>query len=187
MSQMDTSAALMNRSTPPHPTPHRTNDFSPIEFILGLIAVIAIPALVYSFFFAIKCPPGLLRLWRRRSARLSGAPVTVVAGNRSSYSDVAVTFKYNKDEVGKEVGNECPVCLSAFVDGEEIRQLIACKHSFHVDCIDMWFYSHPNCPVCRAEIAIAVKRPINNRAPRRPAASRSDDFHQGLPDAGNLV
>lgn len=183
---MDHSASLMNPSTPPHPAPHRTVDFSPFEFILGLVAVITIPALVYSFFFAIKCPPNLLRLWRQRSSRLSGAAVTVVVGNRSS-SDVAAAVKYNKDEHCTEVGNECPVCLSAFDDGQEIRQLAACKHSFHVDCIDMWLYSHPNCPVCRAAVPVTVKRPINNRAPRRPVASRSDDFHQGLPDAGNLV
>lgn len=185
-SAMDASTTVMNRPTPPFPSPRRTVAFSPIEFILALVAVIIIPALVYSFFIAIKCSPNLLRLWPRRSARLSGAAVTVVAVNRIS-NDVAAAVKYNKDEHGKEVGNECPVCLSAFVDGEKVRQLAACKHSFHVDCIDMWLYSHPNCPVCRATVAIAVKRPINNRAPPRPAASRNDDYQQGLPDAGNLV
>ncbi|KAA0044082.1 RING-H2 finger protein ATL33 [Cucumis melo var. makuwa] len=184
---MDTTASSMNRSPPPYPTPHRTVDFSPIEFILGLVAVITIPALAYSFIFAIKCPPNFLRLWRQRSTRLSAAGVTMVVGNRTPSSDVAAAVKYNKDEHCKEVGTECPVCLSAFDDGEEIRQLTTCKHSFHVDCIDMWLYSHPNCPVCRAAVPVTVKRPINNHAPRRPAASRSDDFHQGLPDAGYLV
>lgn len=179
---MDSSTAVMNRPTPPFPSPHRSVDFSPIEFILGLVAVITIPALVYSFFFAIKCPPNL-RLWRRRSAGAGAG--AVAAGNRTFSSDVALAVKYKKEEHCKEVGSECPVCLSAFGDGEEVRRLTACKHSFHVACIDMWLCSHPNCPVCRASIAVAVKRPISHRAPL--PAPRNDDFQQGLPDAGTLV
>ncbi|XP_061349142.1 RING-H2 finger protein ATL2-like [Gastrolobium bilobum] len=47
---------------------------------------------------------------------------------------------------------ECAVCLSEFKDGETGRVLPRCNHSFHIDCIDMWFQSHSTCPLCRAPV-----------------------------------
>jgi hypothetical protein len=50
---------------------------------------------------------------------------------------------------------ECAVCLSEFEDGETGRVLPKCNHSFHIDCIDMWFQSHSTCPLCRAPVEAA--------------------------------
>lgn len=47
---------------------------------------------------------------------------------------------------------ECAVCLSEFNEGEKVRLLPKCNHSFHLDCIDMWFYSHATCPLCRSSV-----------------------------------
>ncbi|KAK7363553.1 hypothetical protein VNO77_05699 [Canavalia gladiata] len=60
---------------------------------------------------------------------------------------------------------ECAVCLSYFENGETGRILPKCNHSFHIDCIDMWFQSHSTCPLCRTlveprpEITEAVCEP----------------------------
>ncbi|KAB2056714.1 hypothetical protein ES319_A11G121900v1 [Gossypium barbadense] len=51
------------------------------------------------------------------------------------------------------------VCLSEFENDEKARVLPNCNHSFHVDCIDMWFYTHSNCPLCRAPVRVDV--PVN--------------------------
>ncbi|KAK1396270.1 RING-type E3 ubiquitin transferase [Heracleum sosnowskyi] len=56
------------------------------------------------------------------------------------------THRYIK---GNRQSAECAVCLGEFEDNQELRTLPKCKHSFHVDCIDMWLYSHPSCPTCR--------------------------------------
>ncbi|XP_073222561.1 RING-H2 finger protein ATL33-like [Cicer arietinum] len=86
--------------------------------------------------------------------------------------------KYQKETHAREIGGECPVCLSVFADGEEIRQLSVCKHSFHVSCIDLWLSNHSNCPICRATIAAAVKRSDSNR---------EGDLQQGHRDASSMV
>ncbi|KFK39020.1 hypothetical protein AALP_AA3G190100 [Arabis alpina] len=49
---------------------------------------------------------------------------------------------------------ECAVCLSEFEENESGRVLPNCKHTFHVDCIDMWFHSHSTCPLCRSLVEI---------------------------------
>ncbi|KAK2645563.1 hypothetical protein Ddye_020758 [Dipteronia dyeriana] len=49
-------------------------------------------------------------------------------------------------------GMDCAVCLSEFEEGESGRVLPKCNHSFHLDCIDMWFHSHSTCPLCRSPV-----------------------------------
>lgn len=66
------------------------------------------------------------------------------------------SFKYKKgDDDSLQLGygnNECPVCLCVFEEDEEVRELPRCKHSFHAPCIEMWLYSHLDCPLCRAPV-----------------------------------
>ncbi|KAI5650832.1 hypothetical protein M9H77_36837 [Catharanthus roseus] len=47
---------------------------------------------------------------------------------------------------------DCAVCLSEFEDKEMGRVLPKCNHSFHIECIDMWFHSHSTCPLCRSPV-----------------------------------
>jgi hypothetical protein len=47
----------------------------------------------------------------------------------------------------------CPVCLEEVEAGEMVRQLPACGHLFHVECIDMWLHSHASCPLCRCDVS----------------------------------
>ncbi|RVW52069.1 RING-H2 finger protein ATL52 [Vitis vinifera] len=44
---------------------------------------------------------------------------------------------------------DCVICLLGFEDGEDLQQLPRCNHSFHAPCINMWLYSHSDCPLCR--------------------------------------
>ncbi|OIV98640.1 hypothetical protein TanjilG_12763 [Lupinus angustifolius] len=91
--------------------------------------------------------------------------------------------KYQKEAHVKEIGGECPVCLSVFADGEEIRQLSVCKHSFHASCIDMWLSNHSNCPICRANIAAVTKLSGSNSS---AAPTRDGDLQHGG-DASALI
>ncbi|KAG6553999.1 hypothetical protein Mapa_004916 [Marchantia paleacea] len=55
---------------------------------------------------------------------------------------------------GKDL-SECAVCLSEFEEDERLRLLPKCGHLFHPECIDMWFFSHATCPLCRCSLVPA--------------------------------
>ncbi|CAI9274356.1 unnamed protein product [Lactuca saligna] len=46
---------------------------------------------------------------------------------------------------------ECCICLSAYEDGAELRELPCCHH-FHCSCIDKWLYINATCPLCKYNI-----------------------------------
>ncbi|TKY55338.1 E3 ubiquitin-protein ligase [Spatholobus suberectus] len=46
---------------------------------------------------------------------------------------------------------ECCICLSAYDDGVELRQL-PCGHHFHCTCVDKWLYINATCPLCKYNI-----------------------------------
>ncbi|KAH9618245.1 hypothetical protein KSS87_001649 [Heliosperma pusillum] len=46
---------------------------------------------------------------------------------------------------------ECVICLSAYEDGSDIREL-PCRHHFHCTCIDKWLHMNATCPLCKYNI-----------------------------------
>uniref|UniRef100_A0A7N0UKC2 RING-type E3 ubiquitin transferase n=1 Tax=Kalanchoe fedtschenkoi TaxID=63787 RepID=A0A7N0UKC2_KALFE len=80
----------------------------------------------------------------------SAAPAASRGLDPSVLNSIPV-FVFSGDSDQKAVA-ECAVCLSEFEDGEKGRSLPKCNHSFHIDCIDMWFHSHSTCPLCRAPV-----------------------------------
>lgn len=46
---------------------------------------------------------------------------------------------------------ECCICLSAYDDGAELREL-PCNHHFHCTCIDKWLLINATCPLCKFNI-----------------------------------
>ncbi|KAF8725484.1 hypothetical protein HU200_020010 [Digitaria exilis] len=134
-----------------------------LSFILLYLAagviwasVVTAIAVTLSFFY--------LKVRARRRAALrrhGGAALRVAAaGSRGGPGAVAVSaipaFAYKRELAG--AGGDatgwaqCVICLGLVQVGEVVRRLPACKHMFHVECIDMWLGSHSTCPICRAAV-----------------------------------
>lgn len=97
--------------------------------------------------------------------------------DENSLAELIPSHKYTKKKVDNNDGDvegggeaTCAVCLGDFEEGEEVRTLPECWHSFHVTCIDMWLLSHPNCPVCRA-VATPSPSPVVMSTVSEAAAS----------------
>jgi len=56
--------------------------------------------------------------------------------------------------VSTSTENECVICLINYIEGDVIRELDACKHFYHKDCIDKWLVQKANCPMCRTAIEV---------------------------------
>ncbi|CAH8334573.1 unnamed protein product [Eruca vesicaria subsp. sativa] len=82
----------------------------------------------------------------------------------------------------RQDGLECAICLSDLVKGDKARLLPKCQHSFHVECIDMWFQSHSTCPICRNAVLgleqqdVATTNIINHDAALSQVSNSSLEF-----------
>ncbi|KAJ6311725.1 hypothetical protein OIU77_013474 [Salix suchowensis] len=94
---------------------------------------------------------------------------------QNSIASLIPTCKYTDDIalVSKSEDVACAVCLNEFRDGEEVKVLPECLHTFHVSCIDMWLFSHSNCPLCRTDMGVSS-----------PAYHQSESHTFQLPDSG---
>ncbi|GMY16958.1 RING-H2 finger protein ATL64-like [Fagus crenata] len=83
---------------------------------------------------------------------------------------------------------KCSVCLSEFEDDDQGRVLPKCEHAFHVECIDTWFQSHSNCPLCRAPVQAdipALKPEISAETESEPSGSRTEPVQIEAPEMGS--
>ncbi|KAL3622878.1 hypothetical protein CASFOL_033267 [Castilleja foliolosa] len=135
----------MGDPSSPHPPPSPTRSNMPMLYYgLVVVGTAAVVLALYNLIIVRWCT----NFSHPRAGRRANGPSW-----RFHHSNINIlsSFKYKRDEVvGDE--SECAVCLSVFEEGEELRQLPKCKHSFHAPCIDMWLYSHINCPLCRCEV-----------------------------------
>ncbi|WCJ42754.1 RING/U-box superfamily protein [Euphorbia peplus] len=141
----------------PHiePPPQKYSNMAMLYYGLIIIGTAALVLAMYNIIIIRWCTT------RRRDNMARRPPFIEVTPGGSSQSfehsnnSLLSSFKFKKDTmVGVENAGEfeCAVCLSVFEEGEEVRQLPGCKHSFHATCIDMWLYSHSDCPLCRARV-----------------------------------
>ncbi|KAJ4836947.1 hypothetical protein Tsubulata_032304 [Turnera subulata] len=82
---------------------------------------------------------------------------------------------------------ECAVCLSEFEERETGRVLPKCKHSFHIECIDMWFHSHSTCPLCRCPVEAAAPPSVPESHPVEEATGPAAGGEPGPCGAGLCV
>ncbi|GLT83347.1 hypothetical protein SLE2022_016420 [Rubroshorea leprosula] len=57
-----------------------------------------------------------------------------------------VVFRGVKMSLGS---GDCAICLDDYVVGELCKIFPACKHMFHLNCINKWLKDNLTCPICR--------------------------------------
>ncbi|KAH7307482.1 hypothetical protein KP509_22G061400 [Ceratopteris richardii] len=80
---------------------------------------------------------------------------------------------------------ECAVCLGEFQDNQTLRVLPSCKHTFHMECIDMWLASHSTCPLCR--IPLVFPSHLSNIDPKVQDVSISVEALQRTGVSGEVA
>lgn len=68
-------------------------------------------------------------------------------------------YEVTSPEVGcTELGEDgddikCSICQEDYIKGDEIGELVACQHAYHVGCVDQWLRLKNWCPICKTAAA----------------------------------
>ncbi|KAG8097143.1 hypothetical protein GUJ93_ZPchr0013g35000 [Zizania palustris] len=122
-------------------------------------------------------PPPFFDGAARAAGRTRGLDREIVeAFPTAVYGDVKVRV------AAKSGPLECAVCLTEFVDSDELRVLPACCHVFHVECIDPWLAGAVTCPLCRANLtpplALAAAESSDLTEPEEAVQEESEELDQ---------
>lgn len=49
---------------------------------------------------------------------------------------------------------QCVICLAEKMEGEQVRSLPGCGHTFHRECIDLWLLRRTSCPLCNTDVRL---------------------------------
>lgn len=150
------SSPYVQPQPPPLPSassPSGTNNMMMLYYGLVVVGTAAVVLAIYNLVIMKWC-----RDSQQNQPPLPPSAVEEGGSNSSrsfdnSRANLISSFKYKKGEGGGGGDEyECAVCLSELEEGEEVRQLPRCMHSFHKSCIDMWLQSHLDCPICRSPV-----------------------------------
>lgn len=138
--------------------------------ILFFVVILMFSLHIYARWFLLRARRRQTRVRRRSAAARAHIVFYVDPGNNATTTaarglDARVlnslpVFTYSS-KTDPDSKLECAVCLSEFEENESGRVLPKCNHSFHLECIDMWFHSHSTCPLCRAPVEEYGPSPAN--------------------------
>uniref|UniRef100_A0A6C0IV68 RING-type domain-containing protein n=1 Tax=viral metagenome TaxID=1070528 RepID=A0A6C0IV68_9ZZZZ len=58
----------------------------------------------------------------------------------------------NSENAESYLGEKCSICNIDYQEGQILRKLNDCGHTFHYECVDTWFSRHSTCPICRQDL-----------------------------------
>ncbi|KAM7254295.1 hypothetical protein ACFE04_031977 [Oxalis oulophora] len=182
-----------NQATPTYHPSLSTADSAFPTLAIAVLSVTATAVLLISYYVIVnKClhQSNLLRrfsIFRAREQNedpfIAFSPSTWMnRGLEDSVVREIPTFQFKRGEECQVTSfNGCVVCLNEFKEHDMLRVLPSCAHAFHVDCIDIWFQSNDNCPLCRSSIS------GNRRYPIDQIIAPSSSPQNSLPHSGSLI
>ena len=86
------------------------------------------------------------------------------------------------------MNSQCPISLDEFTEGELVRRILHCGHTFREAPIRRWFETNVRCPVCRHDIRdISNNLPVNINEPDSVIDSSNQDRVHYLPQGEGFV
>lgn len=140
--------------------------FPPVFIVVILMTMPTILVMVYHCIITGWCSRRQPIRLPQSSHQLSPREEQPPSSLDNSLIQLIPVYAITKEGVLISSGDEdsmCAVCLCEFKKGEEVRRLPECLHLFHLICIDMWLYSHSNCPLCRT--AMNLQQPLRQGVP----------------------
>ncbi|KAL5546000.1 hypothetical protein UlMin_005687 [Ulmus minor] len=124
--------------------------FAPLIISVSGIGITSVAIIAYHFIVVRYC---LRREGQQRGGVLDGSSPNIQSSkglDEKTLKEIPIVYYTRKRKKLFRVDQtECPVCLGELEEREKVRLLPNCRHAFHVSCIDEWFRTHKNCPVCR--------------------------------------
>ncbi|KAJ3694223.1 hypothetical protein LUZ60_009703 [Juncus effusus] len=139
---MSNNSSIVSPSTSPD-TSTATSSSSLQEIFISFAAL----SLLFIALFSFRC--FVQQRAVRRALLLQKQPIN--GGLNSTAISSLPSFTYKRSE-NDGLSMECSICLSSVEEGEIVRVLPKCKHSFHGNCVELWLQGHKTCPVCRMEV-----------------------------------
>ncbi|KAK2449596.1 RING-type E3 ubiquitin transferase [Trifolium repens] len=147
---------------PPSSLSNKNNSIPMLYYGLVVMGIAAIVLAIYNIIIIKRCNRNHNQLSQPTRPNLIDIEGGANSNNNMSFENqqrnLLSSFKYKKEVIAKEEEQkgyydyECSVCLMVYEEGEDVRKLPKCKHCFHALCIDMWLYSHFDCPICRTPV-----------------------------------
>ncbi|CDW91085.1 zinc finger protein [Stylonychia lemnae] len=83
--------------------------------------------------------------------------MSLLKRNIEKYIKKLRKIKYKKDMDNPDQLDECAICLTKFIDNDDLLQLQCDKrHLFHRDCGSEWIKINATCPLCRQDFKTAI-------------------------------
>jgi len=156
------------------------------DFVVILAALLCALICVVGLIAVVRCA------WLRRGSGSAASPSPARAlankGLKKKVLQSLPKFTYGSPDSdnakNRKLGAaDCAICLGEFVDGDELRALPQCGHTFHVSCIDTWLGSHSSCPSCRQILAVGRCQKCGQFPPPQtqpPAESRARQYFTAI-------
>ncbi|KAL3107453.1 hypothetical protein niasHT_014170 [Heterodera trifolii] len=79
-------------------------------------------------------------------------PFTIGEAHMTAFDQLSGT-KIGKRSLAQSGPDTCRICLDEMKPGIIVKKLLACRHLFHTNCIQIWLKGNNNsCPICRTKI-----------------------------------
>ena len=92
-----------------------------------------------------------------------------------------------------EAGEPCAICLGEMEGDDAVKQLPACRHCYHADCLDEWLRRSGLCPLCKqpvvasAAAAVAASAVVGSAGSGRGAVGSGRSLRGGRVASAALV